>query len=475
MKKLLLLLFVSFYVAVNSNLITFENTKYTLSQNVGSVLYQYNAGMFPSGYFKSSIDMSSNTKTPISFIFLEKDLLSTYFQVNKLNQFKCENNFVVPSRVASDNMIVKHDYLSTKQLKFNFDLNIKKFAMYSIFIIKCTQKETENVEIKINGKIELMNPYGYLQSESIGYYPFYGGLIILYLIFGFVWFYFILKYRSSVLNLQNWITIVLMLNIFQVSFIFFDYFLTNWLGYHSSLIILISVVLTMIKKCLSRILVLLVAMGMSTVFSDITTNKKYMITIYSFTYFIGYSIYEISRILFFYDYFTKVTLIILVIPVCLIDAIMFVWIFIELRSTINELSETKQSFKLSLYSKFKVLVFIYVLLCVNWMILNILFEFIENFQPFYYLNFVFDCFWELLYFIAFVSICYIWKPIEGNERYVESKQIADEDEDELDMMTKSQIEEESIAEDQFNIELSDQEEDTLDQQLLDNDEKKINE
>ena len=68
-------------------------------------------------------------------------------------------------------MIIKHDYLSKNNLKFNFKLNIKEFSLYSLFIIKCPQKETENVEITINGIIELMNPFGYLQSESIGYYP----------------------------------------------------------------------------------------------------------------------------------------------------------------------------------------------------------------------------------------------------------------------------------------------------------------
>ena len=228
----------------------------------------------------------------------------------------------------------------------------------------------------------------------------------------------------------------------------------------------------MIKKCLSRILVLLISMGLSTVFTDISLNKKYLIVIYSFSYFVSYSIYEISRILFFYHYFTKATLMILVIPVCLIDALMFVWIFIELRNTINELEETKQTFKLYSYSNFRRIIFIYVLFSINWMILNILFDFIENFKPFYYLNFIFDCVWEILYFFIFISICFIWKPNENNERYIESKQIADEDEDELldgMILNENQINERDDEEEE------DQKDETLDQNLLEKDENMLNE
>jgi hypothetical protein len=117
------------------------------------------------------------------------------------------------------------------------------------------------------------------------------------------------------------------------------------------------------------------------------------------------------------------------IPVCSIDTLVFSWIFWELKTIIEELKSTKQTFRLQLFQSFQNRIFLYFVICSVWMTFEVVFAVVENFSTYWYLTFLFNSLWEYLYFFGFFSISIIWKPFKNNQRYVASQQVDGEDKD----------------------------------------------
>jgi hypothetical protein len=65
-------------------------------------------------------------------------------------------------------MILKQLFVS-KDDELKVSSIVQRWNIYSLFIIKCPQMN--DVQLEINGKIELVNRYGYLEGEYFGYYP----------------------------------------------------------------------------------------------------------------------------------------------------------------------------------------------------------------------------------------------------------------------------------------------------------------
>jgi hypothetical protein len=74
---------------------------------------------------------------------------------------------VESSKPPSENMILKQFFVEGQELKFSSI--IQRWNLYSLFLIKCPQKD--DVQLEIHGNIELVNPFGYLEGEYFGYYP----------------------------------------------------------------------------------------------------------------------------------------------------------------------------------------------------------------------------------------------------------------------------------------------------------------
>jgi hypothetical protein len=76
---------------------------------------------------------------------------------------------------------------------------IKSTGVYILFMAECDPNSTP---IKVDGKIESIDPYGYLPADLYQNLPFYGALSCMYSIIGISWLIMCAVYRDQIIPLQ---------------------------------------------------------------------------------------------------------------------------------------------------------------------------------------------------------------------------------------------------------------------------------
>eukprot|EP00479_Gromia_sphaerica_P001061 TRINITY_DN11226_c0_g1_i1.p1 TRINITY_DN11226_c0_g1~~TRINITY_DN11226_c0_g1_i1.p1 ORF type:complete len:136 (+),score=4.41 TRINITY_DN11226_c0_g1_i1:154-561(+) len=95
--------------------------------------------------------------------------------------------------------------------------------------------------------------------------PFYGYMSIIYLVVAGIWFCLNALFWKELLQLQNCITAVLALCMIEMGTWYFDYFNFNQEGVRHTVPFVIGILSTVIRRTVSRMLVVAVSMGFGVV------------------------------------------------------------------------------------------------------------------------------------------------------------------------------------------------------------------
>lgn len=115
--------------------------------------------------------------------------------------------------------------------------------------------------VKFEGRSEWMNPYGYLPGRLWGYLSFYSVMSFVFLGAAFVWFLLHVHYWKDILAVQSAITFVLFLCMAEAMTWYFDYRNFNITGVRNIGPVVWAVLLGVVRKAVSRLLVVSVALG----------------------------------------------------------------------------------------------------------------------------------------------------------------------------------------------------------------------
>jgi len=77
--------------------------------------------------------------------------------------------------------------------------DIKSTGIYILFMASCDPASTP---VRVDGKIESIDPYGYLPADLYENLPFYGALSCMYSIVGITWLIMCAAYRDQIISLQ---------------------------------------------------------------------------------------------------------------------------------------------------------------------------------------------------------------------------------------------------------------------------------
>ncbi len=146
----------------------------------------------------------------------------------------------------------EHEFSSTVRY------NVTSSGPVYVIIVHCSDKMDT---VKIEGYIQWFNPYGELPGNVYPVLPFTGTMALLYLLCLLPYLYLMRKYRGTLLKLQYAIGFVILLGIIEMGSMWIYYMVLNRDGHHVSGALVIALLFSNIKKALSRVLVLLVAMG----------------------------------------------------------------------------------------------------------------------------------------------------------------------------------------------------------------------
>jgi len=301
---------------------------------------------------------------------------------------------------------------SINEVTLSQTINIEKSGIYNLFLVPCPDSHVGHV--KYSGTIAFMNPFGYLPGNLWPNLPFYGVMALLYIAIGIYWLVLTLKHKSH-LKLHNCIAGVIALGVIEMGALYFGDLSYNISGLHYVGSMISGVIISTIKKSLSRVLVLVISMGWDLVKPTLGPDRDRVIFIgVVYTAFYGTlninELVEGTIVLSIMDFFFVLC------TVAVLESVFYWWIFSSLVKTIQQLTNRKQLIKLEMYKRFfGTLVVIGI---ISSILLAIQLYIGVMSDAMWRVWWVWDALWDLPYFAILVTIVMIWRPTQNKYQEV---------------------------------------------------------
>lgn len=306
---------------------------------------------------------------------------------------------------------------------------INKTGMYYLYFMFCNPELEGTL---ISGKTVWRNPGGYLPGKMAPLMTFYGLMSLAYLVLGLVWFLRFVQYWRDIIQLHYHITAVIGLGMCEMALWYFEYANFNSTGSRPLGITIWAVTFSAIKKTVSRLLLLVVAMGYGVVWPTLggITSKVLLLAA---VYFLASEALELVEHLGNINDFSGKARLFLVLPVALLDSSFIVWIFSSLSKTLEKLQVRRSLAKLELYRRFTNALAIAVLLSVAWIGYELYFNASDPLSELWRRAWIIPAFWILLAYLLLVLICVLWDPSHNPTRYAYSEETGDDEEQVLSL------------------------------------------
>ncbi|MQM04653.1 hypothetical protein Taro_037456 [Colocasia esculenta] len=336
--------------------------------------------------------------------------------------------------------IVLNTYFSGTYLSARMeprDIYINKTGMYNLFFISCDPKLKG---LKMSGKTLWKNPTGYLPGRMAPLMPFYIFMTLAYVVLVVVWVSQYVRFWKDVLQLQNYITLVICLGLFEMTLWYFEYLNFNNTGRRPIGITTWVVTVGAIRKTVSRLLILSVSMGYGVVRPTLggLTSKVLLIGV---TYFLATELLDIVENVGTINDISGKARLFLVLPDAFLDAFLILWIFTSLSRTLEKLQARRSSAKLEIYRKFTNALAVSVIASVAWIGYEVYFKATDPFSERWQSAWIITAFWDILAFALLCVMCYLWAPSQSSQRYAYSDEVGeDADDEEAQSLTRGTTE-----------------------------------
>ncbi|KAL2457349.1 Lung seven transmembrane receptor family protein [Forsythia ovata] len=310
-------------------------------------------------------------------------------------------------------------------------IQITKTGMYNLYFIHC---DPNLKEVVLEGETIWKNPTGYLPGRMAPLMNFYGFMSLAFVVLGIFWFSQYARFWREVLPLQNCITLVITLGMFEMALWYFDYAKFNGTGVRPTGITVWAVSFGTVKRTISRLIILIVSMGYGVVRPTLggLTSKVLML---GATFFVASEVLELVENVGAVSDLSGKAILFFVLPVAILDAFFILWIFNSLSSTLNKLQARRMTAKLDIYRKFTNALAVTVIVSVGWTCYELYFKSKDVYNEQWQNAWIIPAFWQVLSFSLLCVICALWAPSQNSMRYAYSSEDASEDFDGEDTLT----------------------------------------
>ncbi|KAJ4966651.1 hypothetical protein NE237_018500 [Protea cynaroides] len=349
----------------------------------------------------------------------------------------CKQGEVIrrPSAGDLDWPIVLNTQFSANYLSAQLDskeVYITKTGMYNLFFISC---DPSLKELVISGKTLWKNPDGYLPGRMSPLMKFYQFMSVAYLILSVIWVSQYVRFWKDVLQLQNYISIVIVLGLFEMTLWYFEYLNFNNTGIRPIGITTWVVTIGAIRKTFSRLLILSVSMGYGVVRPTLggLTSKVLLLGV---TYFLATELLDITEYAGTINDISGRARHLLVLPSAFLDAFLILWIFTSLSKTLEQLQAKRSAAKLDIYRKFSNALAVAVIASVAWIGYEVFFKATDPYSEWWQSAWIITAFWDVLAFALLSVICYLWGPSQSSQRYAYSEEVEEFGDEEAQSLTR---------------------------------------
>lgn len=301
-------------------------------------------------------------------------------------------------------------------------IQITKTGMYNLYFIHC---DPNLKQLIVEGKTIWKNPTGYLPGRMAPLMNFYGFMSFAFVILGFFWFGQYARFWREVLPLQNCMTLVITLGMFEMTLWYFEYAQFNKGGVRPTGITIWAVTFGTVKRTVARLIILMVSMGYGVVRPTLggLTSKVMML---GGTFFLASEVLELVENVGAVNDLSGKARLFLVLPVAILDAFFILWIFTSLSSTLNKLQARRMMAKLDIYRKFTNALGVAVVVSVGWTCYELYFKSSDVYNEKWQSAWIIPAFWQVLSFSLLCVICALWAPSQNSMRYAFSEEASEE-------------------------------------------------
>ncbi|XP_077240931.1 uncharacterized protein LOC143881621 [Tasmannia lanceolata] len=307
---------------------------------------------------------------------------------------------------------------------------ITKTGMYNLYFIYC---DPNLKGLVVEGKTIWKNPTGYLPGRMAPLMNFSAFMSLAFVALGIFWFSQYARFWREVLQLQNCITLVIALGMFEMALWYFEYAEFNTTGVRPIGITIWAVTFGAVKRTVSRVIILVVSMGYGVVRPTLggLTSKVIML---GMTFFLASEVLELVENVGAVNDLSGKARLFLVLPVAMLDAFFILWIFRSLSKTLNKLQARRMMAKLEIYQKFTNALAVAVIVSAGWICYELYFKSSDVYNQQWQSAWIISAFWQVLSFSLLCVICALWAPSQNSMRYAYSDE-ASEDFDKEDTLT----------------------------------------
>ena len=338
---------------------------------------------------------------------------------------KCElNKLIIPQSHLNQVHMRETDISKTSTIDVMSE--ISQTGMYYVVAAVCDPSITPHT--KVSGMMTAEIAYGHLPATQYYSLPFFSWMSLIYVFALIVWGMLCIQYSKEIMSVHLMILIVLVFFVINCLMKVLYLWIYNSTG--SDTFIYPSVFIDVITRTLTRVLTLLVCMGLGVSRASISDVTLKMV-LFSIVYF-GVNLFD-SLLSLQQSISPEVNNLRVYITAGL-DALVYFWVFHSLMNTMDDLRQNKQHAKLAVFIRLYALLLISVVVSTATLIL---FSYLIN-NPdikdlWKYQWFMNEGIWSIYYLVLFVCLMYMWKPSENASAYAYHSELAtdiQEDEEE---------------------------------------------
>jgi hypothetical protein len=292
------------------------------------------------------------------------------------------------------------------------------------FILVMANCNPTGRNLTVSGKYVWHSKHGYLPGDLFGAMYFYMALTLAYgILFG--WYAISMRiYKESTIPIQSWILLTIGIGLMEVFFKGGDYWVWNEDGTRFWFAMYTGVILGVMKRAISRCLVVMVSLGWGVVRDTLSQMRRIIIlgSIYALCS-AASDVFEIFAIVENEtlsineeeEIFDVVT--ILTFAVAAIDVTFYMWILDALSGTMQYLENLNQNMKLKRYLRLRFILLLSILFAVVWAVFGIVNNYMETSILEQEQEWAVQAAWEINYVMVMAAVAILWRPNATAKEY----------------------------------------------------------
>jgi hypothetical protein len=287
-----------------------------------------------------------------------------------------------------------------------------------------------------NGVVLFRNTFdGKLPATDYPKVNFYLFMFFAYALFGSAWAYICYKHLTELLPIQYYLSGLVGFLVIEMvaNWVYYRYLNAHDKNMASTVFLFVVAILDAGRNALSFFMLLVVSLGLSVVRESLgKTMLKCQLL--AGAHFIFGVLYAVGIVELELESTSALILLLFIIPLAFTLSGFLMWILYSLQGTMTQLTIRKQRYKLTMFKRlYYILLATAVVIAIFFVVSSMAFS--DRLAEDYAAKswrirwWLLDGYLAILYFIAFWSIAYLWRPTENNRRLAMSDEIAQEDEE----------------------------------------------